>query len=180
MSYRVERCGYAVDEDAALLDVDLVHEFLARRSYLAHGIPRPVVARSIAHSLCFGLYELSASATGATGATGAAPPTQPGRPRADARQIGFARVVTDRATFAWLADVFVVEEHRGRGLAKWLVEVLLAHPDLQGLRRFVLATRDAHGLYARFGFAPLAEPARLMEKLDREVYARGDAGAIRP
>ncbi|MGE0431774.1 MAG: GNAT family N-acetyltransferase, partial [Planctomycetota bacterium] len=87
-------------------------------------------------------------------------------------QIGFARVVTDRATFAYLADVFVLDEFRGRGLASWLVDVILAHPDLQGLRRFLLATRDAHGLYARHGFSPLAAPARWMERHDPDVYRR--------
>ena len=129
------------------LDLDVVHGFLAG-SYWAAGIPRETVARALAHSLNFGLY------------TGGA-------------QIGLARFVTDRATFAWLADVFVLEPYRGRGCATWMVETALTHPDLAGLRRMLLATRDKHALYARFGFAPLARPERLMEKHDPDVYQRG-------
>jgi uncharacterized damage-inducible protein DinB/GNAT superfamily N-acetyltransferase len=127
-----------VSTDPALLDLPLIHDFLSNRSYWAAGRPLEVVRRSLDKSLCFGLYE--------------------GR-----RQVGLARVVTDRATFAWLCDVFVVEAYRGRGLSKWLIECVLGQPALQGLRRFLLATRDAHGLYGRFGFAPLAEPARFLE-----------------
>lgn len=135
-----------VSTDPARIDLDLVHGWLTG-SYWAAGIPRQTVARSIAGSLCFGIYR-------------------------GARQVGFGRVVSDRATFAWLADVFVPEEERGQGLGKWLVECVLAHPDLQGLRRFLLATRDAHGLYAGHGFAPLAAPERFMERHDPRVYAR--------
>jgi GNAT superfamily N-acetyltransferase len=118
--------------------MELIHDFLANQSYWARGRPPEVVRRSLANSLCFGLYE--------------------GR-----RQIGLARVVTDRATFAWLCDVFVLEAYRGRGLSKWLLECVLGHPELQGLRRFLLATRDAHELYTRYGFTPLADPTRFME-----------------
>lgn len=137
-----------VDTDPERLDVPLIHRFLAD-SYWARGIPREVVERSIRGSFCFGLYE--------------------GR-----RQIGFARVVTDRATFAYLADVFVVASHRGRGLAKKLLAAIFAHPDLQGLRRWILATRDAHALYEGFGFRPLADPERFMELHDPGIYERTD------
>lgn len=135
---------YEISEGAARLDVDTIHAFL-RESYWSPGIPRGVVERAIAGSLCFGVH------------LGAA-------------QVGFARVVTDRATFAYLADVFILPPHRGRGLSKRLLAHIAAHPDLQGLRRFMLATRDGHGLYAKFGFTPVAQPDRLMEILRPDVY----------
>jgi GNAT superfamily N-acetyltransferase len=136
--------GIEVDTDPMRLDVALVHRFLAD-SYWARGIPRATVEAAIRGSLCFGLYEHGA-------------------------QVGFARLITDRATFAYLADVFVLESHRGRGLAKVLMEALVAHPEMQGLRRWVLATRDAHALYAQYGFRPLAAPDRFMERHDPHVY----------
>jgi GNAT superfamily N-acetyltransferase len=143
-----ERRGeYEISTDPARLDRPLIHAFLSERAYWSIGVPRTVVERAIEHSLCFGLYRAG-------------------------RQIGFARVVTDRATFAYLADVFMLPEERGGGLSKWLIEAILRHPDLQGLRRWLLATRDAHGLYARFGFASLASPARFMERHDPDVYLR--------
>lgn len=135
---------YEITTDRARLDVDAIHAFLAQ-SYWSPGIPRALVERALAGSLCIGAL-------------------------ADGAQVGFARVVTDRATFAYLADVYVLEAHRGRGLAKRLMEAVVAHPDLQGLRRMMLATRDAHGLYAQFGFAPLSAPDRLMEVLRPDVY----------
>lgn len=125
--------GYEISTDPERLDLDYLHAFLSR-SYWSPGIPRETVARAVAGSLNFGLY-----------APGGAP-------------AGFARVVSDRATFAYLADVFVDDAHRGRGLGAWLVETVLAHPELQGLRRWALATADAHGLYTRFGFAPPLRP----------------------
>ena len=134
-----QRGDYAISSDPARLDVTAIHAFLSR-SYWAAGVPRAVVARALAHSLCFGLYH-------------------------GAAQVGLARVITDRATFAYLADVYVLEAHRGQGLSKWLIQTLLAHEELQGLRRFLLATKDAHGLYARFDFKPLHWPERLMEVL---------------
>lgn len=140
------REGYRISTDPAQLDLDVVHGFLAT-SYWAAGIPRDVVARSIEASVPFGLY------------------------RGD-EQVGFARVVTDRATFAYLCDVFVVEAHRGRGLGRWLVATVLAHPDLRALRRWMLATWDAHGLYAGHGFTPLAKPETFMERYDPDVYRR--------
>jgi GNAT superfamily N-acetyltransferase len=149
--YERRKGPYAVSSDPARIDLDVVHAFLTR-SYWAAGIPREVVARSIAGSLCFGLYEERA-----------------GQP---ALQRGFARVITDRATYGYLADVFVVESHRGRGLGHWLMECVMAHPDLQGLRRWSLVTRDAHELYRPLGFTTLAAPERYMEKVDNEVYRR--------
>ncbi len=141
-----ERGALRISTDPAKLDVDLIHSFLAD-SYWAAGIPREIVERSIRHSLCFGVFDGD-------------------------EQIGFARVISDRATFAYLADVFVLESHRGRGLGVWLMECIKAHPDLQGFRRWILGTRDAHGLYRKVGFRPLAEPSIYMEIMDREVYNR--------
>ena len=141
MSQEWQRGEYVISTDKSRLDFRVVHEFLSGRSYWAAGRPEEVVRRSVENSLVFGLYE-------------------------GARQVGFARVITDYATFAWVADVFVLEEFRGRGLSKWLMEVMLAHPQLQALRRWVLATKDAHGLYARFGFEPLKRPERWMERHD--------------
>lgn len=155
MSYEVRRGAHAVSDDPARLDLAVVHGFLAT-SYWAAGIPEETVARSIAGSLAFGLYR---------------------EEEGGERQIGFARVVTDRATYAYLADVFVLPEARGAGLGIFLVEAILAHPDLQGLRRWSLVTRDAHALYSKFGFAPLAAPDRHMERLAPDVYrARRDEG----
>lgn len=126
-----------VSDDPDRLDLDFVHAFLAERSDWARGIPREVVARSLQNSLCLGAY------------------------RGD-RQVGFARVVTDRATFGWLADVFVTEEFRGQGVGRALVSAVMEHPDLQGVRRLMLATADAHSLYARHGFRPVDQPERFM------------------
>jgi GNAT superfamily N-acetyltransferase len=135
----------AVDTDQSRLDLRTIHEFLTN-SYWARGVPLEVVERSVRGSLCFGLYEGD-------------------------RQIGFARVITDYATFAYLADVFVLESHRGRGLGKVLIAAILGHPSLQGLRRWLLATRDAHSLYAQYGFVPLAAPGRFMERHAPDVYS---------
>ena len=143
----ISRGPYSISTDPARLDLGAVHAYLAR-SYWAAGIPRDVVERAAANSLCFGLYY--ESEVGDAGA-------------AREEQVGFARVVTDRATFAYLADVYVLEAHRGKGLARWLVGAILDHPELQGLRRFMLVTRDAAGLYARFGFRPPEEPSGIMQ-----------------
>ena len=124
-----ERDGYLISTDPSLLDRDLIHSFL-RTAYWSPNVPRDVVERSIDHSLVFGLYD------------------------PDGHQVGFARIVTDRAAFGYLADVFVLEAQRGRGLGKWLIETVLAHPDLQGLRRITLGTQDAHSLYERYGCRP--------------------------
>ena len=136
-----------VSTDKDRLDIGLIHRFLATEAYWSRGIPRATVERAVAGSLCFGGY-------------------------LDGQQVAFARVVTDGATFGYLADVFVLPEHRGRGHAKTLVATVMAHPKLQGLRRFSLATSDAHELYAAFGFAPPARPETLMEKLEPDVYSK--------
>lgn len=145
--YELRRGSVLVSTDDARLDVDVIHGFLSTRSYWAEGIPRALVARSLKYSLNFGLYE-------------------------DGRQLGFARVVTDRATYGYLADVFVLEGHRGRGLSVLLMEAVMGHPDLQGLRRFGLATRDAHDLYRKFGFETLAAPERFMEIAHPGLYLK--------
>lgn len=140
------RGEFEISTDPERLDRAAVHAFL-RESYWARGVSREVVDRSIEHSLAFGVY-------------------------AGKRQVGFARVITDRATFAYLADVYILEEFRGHGLGLWLVETILAHPDLQGLRRWSLVTRDAHGLYEKVGFVRPSHPDRQMEIVDPDVYSR--------
>ncbi len=149
MSDTWRRGDYTISTDRAKLDLDVIHRFLSTESYWAVGRPREVIQRSIEHSLPFGVYH-------------------------GERQVGFARVVTDYATFAWIADVFVLAPERGKGLSKWLMEVILAHPQLQGFRRWTLATRDAHGLYAQFGFAPLKRPERFMERPDPNMKESPD------
>ncbi len=128
---------YAISPDRDRLDLDVVHGYLSNESYWSPGVSRDVVERAIANSVPFGVYRGQA-------------------------QVGFARVVTDRATFAWIADVFILPDHRGKGLSKRLMAAILAHPDLQGLRRWLLATADAHGLYRQFGFAELHNTGRFM------------------
>ena len=140
---------YLISTDRDRLDVATIHDFLSNHSYWAKGRSLDVVKRSIANSVAFGLFK-------------------------DNQQIGFARVVTDYATFAWLADVFVLDEFRGRGLGKWLIEVILAHPDLQGFRRWVLSTKDAHGLYRNFNFNELKRPERWMERPDPQMQESPD------
>jgi N-acetylglutamate synthase-like GNAT family acetyltransferase len=144
----MEMGRFLISTDRSKLDVDVIHRFLAR-SYWAEGIPRQTVMRSIENSLCFGIYD-------------------------NARQIGFARVISDYATYAYVADVFILEPYRERGLGKELMASIMAHPDLQGLRRWSLGTRDAHGLYAQFGFKPVVNTrARtVMEIVDPEIYSR--------
>src|ERR1700752_4300865 len=137
--------NYLISTDRARLDLNVIHVFLTN-CYWAKGIPREVVARSIEHSLCFGIYDGSGA------------------------QVGFARVVSDFATVAYLGDVFVLESHRGRGLSKWLMQCILQHPALQNLRRWILLTGDAHGLYAQFGFTSVKSPERYMELHRPDVY----------
>jgi GNAT superfamily N-acetyltransferase len=144
-TYEVRQDDVLISEDRGRLDRTLIHRFLSERSYWAQGVSQEIVDRSIDNSLCFGVY------------------------RAE-RQVGFARVVTDFATFAWLADVFIVEEERGNGLSKKLVAAVLAHPELQGLRRFLLGTLDAHGLYAQYGFKPIKDVERFMEIHRPDTY----------
>ena len=136
---------YEISTDAYRLNVDVIHKFLAQDSYWSPGIPRSVVERAIENSLCFGVYH---------GAT----------------QAGFARVVTDKSTFALLADLFILKTHRGKGLSKWLMRCVVGHEDLQGLRRLLLLTSDAYGLYRQFGFEQLGNPSRFMEVLRQDVY----------
>jgi GNAT superfamily N-acetyltransferase len=140
---------YTISTEPARLDFSVIHRFISEESYWGQGRPLEIVRRSVENSLPFGIYR-------------------------GGEQVGFARVVTDYATFAWLADVFVVEAHRGRGLSKWLMEVILGHPELQGFRRWVLATKDAHELYRRFGFLDLKRPERWMERPDPSMRESPD------
>ncbi len=133
---------YVVSSDTRHVDRELVWRFLHDDAYWSVGVPRPIMERAIDGSICFSAFD--------------------GDPDRGAPQVAFARVVTDKATFAWLCDVFVLPEHRGKGVARQLMDAVMAYPDLQDLRNVMLATRDAHGLYARYGFVPLAEPARWM------------------
>lgn len=137
---------FTITDRSEELDIETIHNFL-RESYWAKGVPQSIVEKAIHNSLCFGLYHNS-------------------------KQVGFARAVSDRATFAYLADVFLVPAYRGRGLGKWLVSCVLAHPELQGLRRWLLATLDAHGLYEQFGFVSLRKPEWFMEINDPNIYQR--------
>lgn len=141
-----ERPPYRINDDPEVVDLAVVHDVLTQ-SYWARGIPRETLARAISHSIPLSLY-------------------------LGDRQVGFARAVTDRATFAYVADVFVVEDQRGHGLGVWLVGTLLAHPELQGLRRWLLGTRDAHGLYLKFGFKPPADPTTFLTRHDPDIYSR--------
>jgi GNAT superfamily N-acetyltransferase len=155
MFHEIHTGEYTLSTDPPRLDLAVIVRFLST-SYWSPGIPAEVVRRAIAGSICFALYHQQ-------------------------KQIGFARVVTDRATFAYLADVFVLEGYRGRGMAKWMKRFILEHPELQGLRRFLLATRDARGLYEQFGFRPLAQPERFMEIAWPEIYLRQeDASTLDP
>lgn len=142
----MEREGYSITTDTTFFNLEYIHNFLTH-SYWAAGIPIETVQRSIENSLCFGVFHLG-------------------------RQIGFARMITDKATFAYLADVFIDEAYRGRGLSKWLMEEILSHPELQGLRRMMLATRDAHGLYAQYGFVPLTFADRWMNIHHPDIYKK--------
>ena len=151
-AFERHRGDYLISTDPGRIDLDVVHRFLSC-AYWCEGIPREVVACAIRNSLCFGMY------------TGG-------------KQIGFARAITDRATYAYLADVFIFESHQGRGLGTWLMEVVMSHPDLQGLRRWSLLTRDAHGLYRKFGFGATKMPERYMEITDPEIYKRNHESKV--
>jgi GNAT superfamily N-acetyltransferase len=141
-----QRGDFLITTDQSRLDVDAIHAYLVR-SYWAKGIPRDTLVRGIAGSLCFGVFQ-------------------------GKRQIGFARAISDFATYAYLSDVFILEEFQGQGLGKWLMECVMSHPNLQGLRRWGLATRDAHGLYRQYGFQQLTFPDRMMEILHLGIYKR--------
>ncbi|HXX01514.1 MAG TPA: GNAT family N-acetyltransferase [Candidatus Acidoferrales bacterium] len=142
----MKQTDYSISTDTSRFDIDLIFRFLTT-CYWAEGIPRDVVEKSIRNSLCFGVFDGD-------------------------KQVGFARVITDRATYAYIGDVFILESHRRRGLGKQLIQAIMEHPELQGLRRWSLVTRDAHALYEQFGFTALAHPQRYMERHDPNVYTR--------
>lgn len=146
------RDNYRITTRIDEFDFDVIYGFLSREAYWCKGVPVNVVRKAVNNSLCFAVFNDG--------------------PRYS-EQIGFARAITDKATFAYLADVFVLEPFRGRGISKWLIECVLSHPDLQELRRFVLATQDAHGLYKRYGFQPLTDPVMFMELHKPDIYLRG-------
>ena len=137
--------GFRISSELKDMDLDAVHDYISK-SYWAKGIPIDTLKRAMQNSICFGVFDKVGA------------------------QVGFARAVTDCATYAYLADVYILEEHRGIGLSKWLMSEVLSHPSLQGLRRITLATRDAHGLYEKFGFKPLAKPEIFMEDWNPNVY----------
>ncbi len=145
--YEVKKDEYLISTDISLLNIDMIFNYLSQESYWAQHIPRDTVERSVANSLCFGLFFRGG-------------------------QVGFARVITDQATFAYLGDVFILSEQRRKGLAKWLLGAIHEHPGLQGLRRWILGTRDAHGLYGQFGWTVFDEETRkrFMQKHNKNVY----------
>ena len=144
-----QRGEYTISTDRARLNLDRIHDFISNHSYWGKGRAREVVKRSIENSLPFGVYKGD-------------------------QQIGFARVITDYATFAWIADVFILDAFQGQGLGNWLMEVIISHPELQGFRRWVLATKDAHELYRKFGFSELKHPERWMERHDPNTQEKPD------
>jgi GNAT superfamily N-acetyltransferase len=145
----IEENGFVFSDDKRLLDVVAIHDYLSNLSYWAKGIPLEIVQRSVDNSLCFGIYN-------------------------DMKQVGFARWITDKAVFGWLADVYILEAYRGQGLSKKLMSFMLFHPDLQGLRRYMLGTLDAHGLYEQFGFKAIENPERLMGIVIANAYTKED------
>lgn len=149
MNHEARKAEYRISTDKSLIDLVVVHDFLSQ-SYWAKGIPMEIVRRSVANSLCFGVYK-------------------------GEQQIGFARVISDYATFAYLADVFILEPFRGQGLSKWLMEMIVSHPQLQGLRKWMLGTRDAHELYRKFGFESIKSPEALMENFIPDIYLKKPA-----
>ena len=142
----VEKDGYIITTDKTKMDIAFIHHYLSTESYWCKGIPLDVVRRSIENSLNFGVFY-------------------------QGKQVGFARIVSDLATVAYLGDVFITPDHQGKGLSKWLMEQIMNHPDLQGLRRWILLTRDAHELYKQYGWQPIASPDRWMEIHDPNVYS---------
>tara|TARA_R110002072_G_C7825936_1_gene523756 strand:+ start:540 stop:971 length:432 start_codon:yes stop_codon:yes gene_type:complete len=137
--------GFRISSNNDDMDLAAIHDFISE-SYWAKGIPKGTLGKAINNSICFGVFDSSG------------------------KQVGFARAITDKATYAYLADVYVLEEHRGKGLSRWLMSEVVSHPELQGLRRVTLATLDAHGLYEKFGFQPLAKPEIFMEAWNPDVY----------
>lgn len=148
LNYRIlewENDHYLLSTDKHKIELQVVHSYLCNESYWARGIPIETVKRSIDHSLCFGIYY-------------------------ENKQVGFARIISDFTTFAYLADVFVLPAHRGKGLSKWLMQIIMSYPDLQGLRRFLLTTMDAHELYRQYGFAEYPQPERMMSRNVPDIY----------
>lgn len=143
----VQEGEYLISTDKSKLDISVIHGFLANESYWAQNIPVSVVERSLAGSLCFGVYHQD-------------------------KQVGFARLITDCTTFAYLADVFIAQEYRGKGLSKFLMRTIIAHPDLQGLRRWMLVTSDAHELYRQFGFTEVPNPEKMMQLHNPNPYTQ--------
>jgi GNAT superfamily N-acetyltransferase len=137
---------YLISTDKEKLDIKAIHHFLSTTSYWCKNVPKSVVETSIQHSLCFGIYKAE-------------------------EQVGFARIITDYATVAYLGDVYVLEEHRGKGLSKWMIALIMEHPNLQGLRRWILRTSDAHELYRKFGWADVTDTSRWMEVHKKDVYS---------
>ncbi len=160
--YEAAKDEFIISTNKSKLNVQFIHNYLSNESYWAKNIPVETVQQSIDGSCCFGLYvnenDLSAPQNFET-----------------LRQVGFARVVTDHATFGYLADVFIIETFRGKGLSKWMMEMIMGHPNLQGLRRWMLATKDAHGLYAQYGFLPLDKPERIMGFKPFEEYPKNNS-----
>lgn len=142
----LQKDEYSISNDQSQLDIDAIHNFLSTKAYWSLNIPKEKVEVSIKNSLCFGLYENS-------------------------KQIGFARVITDFSTIAYLGDVYILEEHRGKGLSKWLMETIMSFPELQGLRRWILLTGDAHKLYRKYGWTDLADSTNWMELHNKNVYS---------
>jgi N-acetylglutamate synthase-like GNAT family acetyltransferase len=147
-NYAMLKKKFIISTNKSKLDVALIHNYLSKESYWAKNIPIDTVRRSIKGAVCFGVYEK----------------------QNEKKQIGFARVITDKATYGYLADVFILEPYRGIGLSKWMMHEILNHPDLQHFRRWMLATRDAHGLYAQFGFTPIDNPERFMRLSLLDAY----------
>lgn len=142
----INKNEFYISTDKTKLDIDAIHEFLSTKAYWCLNIPKSKVETAIQNSLCFGVYH-------------------------NEKQIGFARVISDFSTIAYLGDVYILEEFRGNGLSKWLMETIMSHPDLQGLRRWILLTGDAHGLYRQFGWTDIADPSKWMEHHNKNVYS---------
>jgi N-acetylglutamate synthase-like GNAT family acetyltransferase len=139
--------GFCISTDKNRLDINSIHHFLSTRAYWSLNVPKDRVQLAVQNSLCFGVYQ-------------------------EQKQIGFARIISDLSTVAYLGDVYILEEYRGRGLSKWLIETVMNHPNLQGLRRWILLTSDAHGLYRQFGWTDIADPTKWMELHNKNVYLK--------
>lgn len=152
---RIYKDEFCISTDKTKLDIDSIHQFLSTKAYWCLNIPKEKVHTSIQNSLCFGVYHHE-------------------------KQIGFAKVITDFSTIAYLGDVYILEEYRGNGLSKWLIETIMSYPDLQGLRRWILLTSDAHGLYRQFGWTDIADPSKWMEVHTKNIYSKGSVTSALP